>query len=153
MDIWQAGIVWVNFLYAPCPWRSSGVLRVRSPNAHQEYWRALIHTLGGNTMIPINATAWVDLRIFANLPTSVDIKVPSPSEFQPLLGKCSSSSHHVIPYLKDSSVPAADKELAVDLVLKMMRISPTDRPTAREVLQHPFFRLFPDQSNEAGNAQ
>ena len=78
-DIWQAGICWINFLYAPCKWESARVLSEgKSKTEKREFWKKVIHALGGNTVIPISATETVDAREFAGLSTQQDFPCPRP---------------------------------------------------------------------------
>jgi serine/threonine protein kinase len=138
LDIWQAGVVWANFIYgAPCEWKSPQIL-IDSPlkTDHEEYWKSLITTLGGNTSIPINASASIDVRTLAGMPTTVDVPIPKSSDFKPFLQHCSDRIDHVV------KVPSSHKESAEDLLLQMLRINPMDRPTAREVLRHQFFEDY-----------
>lgn len=138
MDVWQAGIVWNNFLYKPCRWQTASVLKRHRGPLSRNFWKAIVATLGGNTIIPINATASVDVREYAGIPTSMKIKPPPPSKFRPLLRECKQKKSR---YLDNPNVSIRETELAVDLLQQMLRISPADRPTARELLDHPYFRL------------
>ena len=140
MDIWQAGMVWTNFIYAPCQWRRATVLTTNATKRiHQLFWRSLITTLGGNTTFSINGTTpVVDARTFAGIPLSMTFQRPNPSNFQPMLRYCTICSISEATIM----VPTELQELATDLLLQMLHISPSDRPSARELLRHPMFEYY-----------
>eukprot|EP00977_Amphora_coffeiformis_P021820 scaffold9946_cov188-Amphora_coffeaeformis.AAC.4 len=140
-DIWQAGIMWTNILYRPCQWPFAWVMQGKYLQRKKRFLRKLIDTLGGNTVIPINEKESVDLRKLAGLSTEY---VPATNEgrFRPLLSeykKPDVACHHKSWYLDDPNVPEHDKEMALDFIKRALTISPSDRPSADELLRHPIF--------------
>jgi serine/threonine protein kinase len=151
MDTWQAGIIWNNFLYAPCQWSTAYVLKSGRRYAKKQFVLDLIDVLGGNTIIPINngdgdsGASSVDLRILVDLPPfdRNNTNHAMPTKFRTMLGnrRMSTCDNKPTWHLDDPDVPEKDKALALDLAQQMLRISPDDRPTMGELLQHPFLQF------------
>ena len=141
MDVWQAGIAWSYLIYNPCGWQSSQRLQDRDGKT---WLQTVIRTLGGSTVIPVNATASVDLADLAGLPRRPSWPRPALQDFTPLLGrqlggKCKKPSW----YMDNPHVPQSDKDLAIDFLRQMLVLSPLERPTVAELLQHPIWNDIP----------
>lgn len=131
VDVWQLGLLWARVLYYPCVWASDRLL------GRQNLLRETILAIGGNVIAPKNETHDIDLASLVGL-SSDDV---AQIEFKPLLSSKSKGSHHCYTksrYLEDPNVPQEKKDLALDLLKSMLKISAYDRPTCEKLLRHPF---------------
>uniref|UniRef100_A0A6U0E7I1 Protein kinase domain-containing protein n=1 Tax=Helicotheca tamesis TaxID=374047 RepID=A0A6U0E7I1_9STRA len=131
-DIWSVGIRFANILFQPCYWVYPG-------SGNKKYsLKEIIRSTGRNTEILVNKEG--DKSDLATL-VGLDSEEVAQTPFRlPICHgtemPCKPCSAKSFPVLDSNGTQMRDK--ALDLLEKMMHIAPQDRPTAKELLEHPF---------------
>jgi len=126
-DVWSVGIMFAWLIYKPCHWTYE-----TSRHDLEGRLKETIMAIGGNTIVKVNDEFEADLAEIAGL----DATILKDHQFKPLLGKkCNATS---FPVLERSG--KRDKQLALNFLQSIMKLSPIDRPDCQTLLKHPFLR-------------
>lgn len=136
MDIWSVGIMLVSLAYNPCGWVDPIVRARRAPYPNNfDLLRETVLSVGGETRIPIGGNQTLDLAELLDLNRT---QVLEKDFVMPLFMKRERCdlNNTTFPRMKG----ATEQQLGQmhSFLQTVMKISPTERPDASTLLQHPF---------------
>ncbi|KAL3937346.1 MAG: hypothetical protein SGBAC_007537 [Bacillariaceae sp.] len=135
MDIWSVGIMLIFMMYEPCQWANPDVPKLRTKTA---LLRAVVQSVGGETIIPIGDNQTLDLapRLGLKREILLEKKWKMPLYDVEQDDKCDHEDTES--YLVQYSAKNKELDDMTDFLKSMMKLSPAERPNATSLLNHPF---------------
>ncbi|CAJ1961241.1 unnamed protein product [Cylindrotheca closterium] len=149
MDIWSVGVMLTNLVFDPCFFvnpRGLGLHHSQIPEdqqrtefpKHYGLIKEMLMRLGGETRIPVGEGVFLDLAKLVGLSRP---KVWKRKFDLPLYTTNSTCQETDFEMLEDASKD--DLEQLHSVLKTIFKISPLNRPTAQDLLKHPFFQDKP----------
>lgn len=137
MDIWSVGTILADLVYDPCWWISKDDIDVKHPcpeyHSNCDYIQEMLLRIGGETVIPIGNNKTLDLANLVGLNRDDILKRKFDLPIYDQEGECKTKEFEM---LKD--VPKEEVDLIHSFLETSMKIALQERPTASELLKHPF---------------